>query len=117
MIKVALKHWIYEICLEQLFNGISESFKIGDRSPVFNVGDRFDYLTVYEGSADPCIRYSTFFNAHITYIYKTGAFSIKGVNRGVSYEYLNEHKKLLSCYGGDYERIVGKGLLVDFRRI
>ena len=30
MIKVALKHWIYEACIEQLFNGIMENF-IGDR--------------------------------------------------------------------------------------
>jgi len=44
MIKVALKHWIYEVCIEQVFNGIAKNFNSVIRS--YKKGDKFSRLIV-----------------------------------------------------------------------
>ena len=41
MIKIALKHFIYEKCINVLFDGIVSNFIIPYK---FNVGDRFNYM-------------------------------------------------------------------------
>jgi len=45
MIKVALKHWIYEVCIEQMFAGIFKNFN----SPLMNklrIGDKFNRIII-----------------------------------------------------------------------
>ena len=66
MIKTALKHWIYETCIEQIFVGINKNFKVntmlsknfvkpGDRFKRIDTvggtttrGDKFEYATIYD---------------------------------------------------------------------
>jgi hypothetical protein len=45
MIKVALKHWIYEQCISVLFRKIHSNF-IGQcyKNKIFKVGDRFELI-------------------------------------------------------------------------
>jgi len=56
MIKTVLKHWIYEVCIERLFDGIYKNFVLIKQVSKFKVGDRFEWLTE---RCDPKVDYST----------------------------------------------------------
>ena len=43
MIKTALRHWIFEICIERLFDGISKNFRVAQKKK-FRIGDKFAYI-------------------------------------------------------------------------
>lgn len=43
MFKIALKHWIYETCINVLFDKIGNNFCRVNRN-IFNVGDKFTYI-------------------------------------------------------------------------
>jgi len=49
MIKTFLKHWIYEICIIQIFDALSRNFK--DISPInsIQIGDRFNQIMIQSG--------------------------------------------------------------------
>ena len=44
MIKIALKHWIYEKCIDVLFKYISKNFLISREQNEFKVRDKFEYI-------------------------------------------------------------------------
>ena len=44
MIKIALKHWIYEMCIDVLFKNIGNNFLLGHEQNEFKVGDKFEYI-------------------------------------------------------------------------
>lgn len=49
MIKTALKHWIYEFCIDRFFDGIFKNFEIYEHKVTdFNVGDCIQ-LMLYVG--------------------------------------------------------------------
>lgn len=43
MIKLALKHWVYEQCIDVLFNAVKNNFSDRYR---FKVGDKYVYLAI-----------------------------------------------------------------------
>lgn len=46
MIDIALKHFIYEACINTLFNGIRKNFFLPSKAlPDFKVGQTYQYLT------------------------------------------------------------------------
>ena len=59
MIKIALKHWIYELCINQMFENFSENLP-KNKEPLSNVkhGERFKYITFYIGQAQKWINMS-----------------------------------------------------------
>jgi len=48
MIKTALKHWIYEVCIEQLFDGIGKNFNHHSSRPNFKRHERYRSITFSE---------------------------------------------------------------------
>jgi len=49
MIKIALKHWIYEVCIEQLFDGISRNFIIPKNMlRTFQIGEQYEIMKYSE---------------------------------------------------------------------
>jgi len=49
MIRTAIKHWIFEVCIEQMFNGFFKNFVTVHRNIKYErlkEGDTFDYVTV-----------------------------------------------------------------------
>ena len=47
MIKVALKHWIYELCIEQIFENIKNNFVIKLNPYQFKKGEIYTYILLY----------------------------------------------------------------------
>ena len=48
MIDIALKHWIYELCIDQLFNGIQKNFTFTTRDIyTCKKGDTFRKIVAY----------------------------------------------------------------------
>lgn len=70
MIKIALKHWIYEKCINVLFDGIKKNFNLSRNYPV-RVGEFYSTIIIKfdnERSAlvpDPLIR-AIYYNCVIT---------------------------------------------------
>ena len=56
MIKIALKHWIYEKCIDVLFKAIDNNFCFGPEKNGFKVGDKFKYIYIL--SKDPLLTLS-----------------------------------------------------------
>lgn len=56
MIKVVLKHFIYEKCLNVLFDGILNNFLVSENKE-FNIGDCFKYIQT-RGFDKPIIFYN-----------------------------------------------------------
>lgn len=46
MIKIALKHFIYEKCIDVLFNAIENNFCTNTENSEFKIGDTFEHITV-----------------------------------------------------------------------
>ena len=46
MIKIALKHWIYEKCINAFFEKVNKNFLLSHNPNDFRLGDRFEYITV-----------------------------------------------------------------------
>jgi hypothetical protein len=46
MIKTFIKHWIYELCIQQLFNAFNRNFSTPSRLYNMKVGDTFYSITV-----------------------------------------------------------------------
>jgi len=82
MIKVALKHFIYEICINQIFSGIFTNFLGKDtrlKGSDVKIGDKFSFITVsgeYE-SPQHRIRKTVYYNVEVTNVHKI-FFVIKG---------------------------------------
>ena len=53
MIKVALKHFIYEKCINVIFDTIINNFSLSKRR--FNVGDKFAEIKIYRNDDSNCI--------------------------------------------------------------
>jgi hypothetical protein len=47
MIKVAIKHWIYDYCINLIFEGISSNFRVFNMKNI-KIGDRFDVIEKIE---------------------------------------------------------------------
>jgi hypothetical protein len=51
MIKIALKHWIYDYCIKMIFNNIQKNFNIyGNKK--FKIGSRFKRIEAETGFCD-----------------------------------------------------------------
>ena len=46
MIKIALKHWIYEKCIDVLFKTIGNNFCPGHKQNIFRPGNTFGAITI-----------------------------------------------------------------------
>lgn len=46
MIKTFIKHWIYELCIEQLFNAFTRNFKIQPDLQNVKIGDTFEMIVI-----------------------------------------------------------------------
>jgi len=51
MIKIALKHFIYEICIDMVFNNISKNFKI-PKKIIWKVGDMYECIATRPNERD-----------------------------------------------------------------
>ena len=56
MIKIALKHWIYEKCIDVLFKTINNNFLLGHKVNEFKVGDKFEYIVIKDSNPGYLIR-------------------------------------------------------------
>ena len=75
MIKTAFKHFLGEICIETLFNGIADNFAKLVRQ--FNPGDRFRYMdAVYRRLSGRIVMVRRYKDAVITDIHPGGIFRI-----------------------------------------
>jgi len=74
MIKTALKHWIYEVCIDQLFAGIMRNFKsFQGGSKDFKVGDIFHYIvTTSNGPSGESLGFVEYGECVITGVNKFG---------------------------------------------
>jgi len=72
MIKVALKHWIYEVCIEQLFSGITKNFNIGNFLR-FKKGDHFEYIYFRFSETNTIFK---FYDVEITDIMCDGSYPL-----------------------------------------
>lgn len=68
MIKVALKHFIFEVCIEQLFSNIINNFKLP--SPKFKVGDKYSHISINTGSRwfNERFRYISYLDCEIIHV-------------------------------------------------
>ena len=68
MIKIALKHWIYEKCIDVLFEGICRNFAFLNRNILgkIKVGDRFHEILVLDNGS---IIDTKYFNAIVTNVF------------------------------------------------
>ena len=57
MIKIALKHFIYEKCIDVIFNAIINNFKTPTTWHKMKVGDRFNYITIFESPVSRTVYY------------------------------------------------------------
>jgi hypothetical protein len=48
MIKVALKHWIYEFCIDKIFDGIRENFQLYEGLHTLSLGDHLELKILIE---------------------------------------------------------------------
>ena len=46
MIKIAMKHWLFEVCIYQLFESLIKNFRMDSRIHNVSVGDRFTCITI-----------------------------------------------------------------------
>jgi len=46
MIKIALKHWIYEKCIDVFFKAITNNFIFDHKQNEFNPGERFSSIVI-----------------------------------------------------------------------
>ena len=62
MIKTALKHWIYEVCIDKLFSSIVDNFgNVNEKLWIFKEGNTFSYIEYcYKKN-----QYAKFFNVEI----------------------------------------------------
>lgn len=73
MIKTFIKHWVYELCIQQLFKGFSRNFRAASKLHNVKVGDSFRYIIII-ASEEQKIRY---FNPEVSATYNN-FFTIKG---------------------------------------
>jgi len=85
MIKIALKHWIYEKCIDTLFTAISRNFgnpiletkKIGE----IKVGDRFHEIFVSNTFCGIEISNFKHFNAVVTKVFIPSVYDIESCKK------------------------------------
>jgi len=74
MIKTFIKHWIYELCIQQLFNAFNRNFSTTSRLYNMKVGDTFYSITISPSPEQEIIYYSP-----IVVSVKDNYFTIEGV--------------------------------------
>ena len=93
MIKTFVKHWIYELCIQQFFNAFRRNFSIASKINNVKVGDIFDCIIITPSEEQEIIYY----RPKVVSVYddfftiKGHAFAEKITENGVVESYIGEN--------------------------
>jgi len=98
MIKIALKHLIYETCINVFFDKISVNFFNNINDKMFKIGDKFAYINTkrtYVKENRECHRYGKYEDITITNITSSEVYTLLTATYDNSFDSSGNHRYIL----------------------
>ncbi len=115
MIKLALKHWIFEKCIDVLFNSLRLNFGVGQKFKKLehvNIGDTFQYI-MFRGGYSRKKGLCKCYNPKI--VDPRGSFGDFVID-GSHLEVIDNKGNIVDTYGGGYCYSIYYHEVVDFAK-